>query len=36
MVILIMKIECVRGVVPYVIFGDNESWHFISIVLVTL
>jgi len=35
MVILILKIECVRGVVPYIIFGDNESWHFIAIVLFT-
>jgi hypothetical protein len=35
MVILILKIECVRGVVPYIIFGVNESWYFISIVLFT-
>jgi hypothetical protein len=35
MVILILKIECVRGVVPYIIFGVNELWYFTLSVLFT-
>jgi len=35
MVILIPKIEFVRVVVRYNIFGDNESWYFISSLIFT-